>query len=105
MIFIEPNDVHEQRSSQAKAAPAESRPPKPPVPNEEEAEILHILSRLGGGPVPIMKLVNEVARESGCRSTDERTAVKLTAMQTIGMMIHVGQLLRVQRKHVRLPAP
>lgn len=104
MIFVEPPEVHSLRAAQAQPAPLRRRPSPPPL-NAEEAEIADIIVRLGGGPIPIMKVVNEVARQSGCHSTDERTAVKLTAMATVGSMIHIGQLLRVERKYVRLPAP
>ena len=101
MIFIEPTDVYLQRAAQSKPTSSQPRP-LPPL-NDEETEIADIVARLGGGPVMIMKVVNEVARQSGCTSGDRKDAVRLTAMQTIGKMIHVGLLRRVDRKFVLLP--
>src|SRR5436190_23665255 len=103
MIIIEPTDVYAQRAAQPETT---ALPPRPlPLPNDEEAEIADIVARLGGGPVMIMKVANEVAREFGCTSGDQRTAVRLTAMRCVGSMIHVGLLRRVDRKSLkRLPS-
>lgn len=103
MICVEPPDVYAQRAARPNS-PQQPRPrPLPPL-NDEEREIADMVAQHGGGPVLLMTVVNELARQCGWASIAERDAVRQAALHTIGGMIHVGLLRRVQRRFVLLPS-
>jgi hypothetical protein len=64
----------------------------------------HIVSLLRFGPTHMMKVVNVVGRALPSRSKRQRVAIKRETLLRLGVLIRRGQLRRIKRKFVALPA-
>ena len=64
----------------------------------------HILALLQGGPMRLMTVLNITTRRMPARSKRQRKAVKHQILIRLGSLIRRGQLRRIRRKFVSLPA-
>jgi hypothetical protein len=63
----------------------------------------HIFSLLRGGPMPLMTLLNRVARLVPSRSKKQRVAIKRQVLRRFGRLLNDGRLVRINRKFLVLP--
>jgi hypothetical protein len=98
MVIIEPTIAYSARVRTVLT----NQPP--PQLHDDEQQIIDLVAEHSDA-IPIMHVVNEIARLSDCSTRDERVALKRTTLQKIGWLIRNHYLRRVRRKFVCFHAP